>query len=450
MKPRFGRALAPLAIVLATGGGALALGQLPTIADNEAIAYSTTTPADPIARLQGRLDRGETTLAFDVRHGYLPALLRALNISASSQGLVFSRTSLQVDRIAPWSPRAVYFNDDAYVGWVQNGPIIEVADVDPKLGAVFYTLEQRAADHPKFERQTRTCLICHDSSTTTGGVPGFIVRSVITDRYGYAFASVGKDVTTDRTPIEERWGGWYVTGTVGDSVHMGNVFAPVLAQEIDDKTAYAATMRKRAERGVDDLHGRFDVSRYLAQTSDVVPLLVIAHQSYIHNLITSAGYEARIEGEAASASARVRSAAERLARALLFANEAPLSGKVNSTSAFAADFAAAGPRDHKGRSLRDLDLQTRLLKYPLSYLIYSDGFDGLPRPVKDMVYTRIRAVLTDADTSPEFAHLSADDRRNILEILTDTKPDFGQTAARSAATSPGPTAYGLNPSKPAT
>ncbi len=419
-----------LAIVLATAGGASAIAQLPTIADNEAIAYSTTAPADAIARLQERIDRGETALAFDPKHGYLPAVLRALRIPVSSQGLVFSRTSLQVDRISPWSPRAVYFSDDAYVGWVQNGPIMEVADVDPKLGAVFYTLDQRETDHPKFERQTRTCLICHDSSTTTGGVPGFIVRSVVTDRYGYAFASVGKDVTTDRTPIDERWGGWYVTGSIGDSVHMGNVFAPVLAHEIDDKTAYAAAIRRRAERGVDDLHGRFDVSRYLTQTSDVVPLLVIAHQSYIHNLITSVGYEARIEGEGAATSARVRSAAERLARAMLFAGEAPLPGTVHTTSSFAADFAAVGPRDRKGRSLRDLDLETRLLKYPLSYLIYSEGFDGLPAVVKDIVYARIRAVLAGTDASPEFSRLSPADRRDILEILGDTKPDFARAAGR--------------------
>src|SRR5690349_4264981 len=221
MNKQLVRGLAPLAVVLVTGTAAAALGQLPTLAENDAMAYSSTEPTDPIARLQQKIDSGEATLTFDAKHGYLPSVLHALNIPVSSQGLVFSRTSLQVDKIAPWSPRAVYFNDDAYVGWVQNGPIMEAAGVDPKLGAVFYTLDQRASDHPKFERQTRTCLICHDSSTNTDGIPGFIVRSVLTDRYGYAFASVGKDVTTDRTPIEERWGGWYVTGTVGDSVHMG-------------------------------------------------------------------------------------------------------------------------------------------------------------------------------------------------------------------------------------
>jgi hypothetical protein len=424
MKQNLASALASIAITLVTGGAALAVAQLPTMAENEAIAYSTATPDDPIARLQQQIDRGEATLAFDPKHGYLPALLHALAIPVSSQGLVFSRTSLQVDRISPWSPRAIYFNDDAYVGWVQGGPIMEAAVIDPKIGPVFYTIDQRASDHPKFERQTRTCLICHDSSSSTGGVPGFIVRSVFTDRYGYAFASIGKDVTTDRTPVAERWGGWYVTGTVGDSVHMGNIFAPVLAHEIDDKAAYTATSKGRAERGVTDLHGRFDVSRYLTPGSDVVALLVIAHQSYVHNLITNAGYEARIEGDGAASSARVRSAAERLARAMLFANEAPLPGAVEGTSGFAAEFPASGPHDRRGRSLRDLDLKTRLFKYPLSYLVYSEGFDGLPEAVKTIVYDRIRAALTGSDTSPDFAHLSVEDRRNIFEILSDTKPGF--------------------------
>ncbi len=49
----------------------------------------------------------------------------------------------------------------------------------------------------------------------------------------------------------------------------------------------------------------------------------------------------------------------------------------------------------KGASLRDLDLQTRLFKYPCSYLIYSDGFTQLPRRSRgDVVLQRIRAVLT--------------------------------------------------------
>ena len=104
----------------------------------------------------------------DAERGYLPSLLRALDVPASSQTLVFSKTSLQLDRIAPWSPRALYFNDNVYLGWVQGGPIMELASVDPKLGTVFYTIGQDPSGAPRFEREGHTCLVCHDSSSVTG------------------------------------------------------------------------------------------------------------------------------------------------------------------------------------------------------------------------------------------------------------------------------------------
>src|SRR5262245_65372946 len=130
------------AIVCSLSAASLVAGQLPKLAEDSSIAYSKTSATDPVARLLKKIDAGETRLAFDEQHGYLPSVLQALNVPVSSQGLVFSRTSLQVDRIAPWSPRAIYFNDDVYVGWVQGGPIMEIASVDPKLGAVFYTIAQ--------------------------------------------------------------------------------------------------------------------------------------------------------------------------------------------------------------------------------------------------------------------------------------------------------------------
>src|SRR5262249_22242584 len=157
------------------------LAQYQSAAEHPAIAYSKSTPTDAVARLQRSIDAGETSLAFEEQRGYLPAALKALNVPVSSQGLVFSRTSLPVDRIAPWSPRAIYFNDDIYVGWVQGGPIMEIAAVDAKLGAVFYTVTQEAGARPLITRETRTCLQCHDSASSTGGVPGLIMRSVIAD-----------------------------------------------------------------------------------------------------------------------------------------------------------------------------------------------------------------------------------------------------------------------------
>ncbi len=394
----------PLVLAL----GAVAGAQIASIAEQNPINYSSSTPADRVAQLQQQIDSGAVALDYDAAHGYLPAVLKALDVPVSSQGLVFSRTSLQVDRIAPWTPRAIYFNDDVYVGWVQGGPIMEVASADPKLGAVFYTLSQDKAARPTFERQTHTCLQCHDSSSSTGGVPGFIMRSVVADRYGYpVLADTG--ATTDQTPMEKRWGGWYVTGTLGNPPHMGNVFVPKLAHEIGNVQSWLSQNRLVSTHDITSLKDRFDVDPYLAPGSDAVALLVLAHQTSVHNLITLAGYEARVAG--GRLDARAKGAADRLANALMLTKPAALAAPVKGTSNFAADFQAMGPRDSQGRSLRDLDLRDRVFKYPLSYLIYSDSFNALPDSVKQYVYSRVRA------------EAPAD----VLQILRDTKPDFPQS-----------------------
>jgi hypothetical protein len=414
-----------IASILLLAIAARAVAQLPTSAEHDAIAYSTSAPTDAVAKLQQRIDAGELTLQFEEGRGYLKSVLAALQIPVSSQGLVFSRTSLQLDRIAPWSPRAIYFNDNVYVGFVQGGPIIEVASVDPKLGTVFYSLPQDGAVRPKFEREQQTCLVCHDSASVTGGVPGLMVRSVIPDRYGYGLAPVGKSVTSDQTPLRDRWGGWYVTGTHGEQQHMGNVIAPVLAHEVGNMKTYLATTKLAPSGNVTDLSSRLDLEPYLSTHSDIIAMMVLAHQATVHNLMTRAGYEGRVaEREGAASEARIRPAAESLVRAMLFVKEAPLTGRVKGTSGFAEEFAARGPRDDAGRSLRDFDLERRMFKYPLSYLVYSDSFDALPVAVRDYVYARFQEILTGEDTSPDFAHLSETDREAILDILEDTKPAF--------------------------
>jgi hypothetical protein len=405
-------------------------------AEHQAIAYSASTPTDPVARLQKQIDGGAVKLSFDEKWGYLPSLLEALDIPLSSQGLVFSRTSLQVDRIGPWAPRAIYFNEDVYVGGVQGGPILEIASVDPSLGAIFYTLEQQQSATPRFTREGSTCLMCHDSSSTTGGVPGLIVRSVIPDRHGYAFGSVHDGPTTDMTPIALRWGGWYVSGAATGQVHMGNVMSPSLTHEVGNVRQYLAKGPVKPAPGTVSLAKLFDTGAYLTPHSDAVALMVLAHQAHVHNLITIANFETRkalweeSAGAARGASAayqestlrRVRSATEPLVRAMLFADETPLSGEIKGTSSFAADFMARGPRDARERTLRDLDLERRLFKYRLSYLIYSESFNALPDLARSAVYQRFREVLDGSD--PEVSHLPPHERRAILEILEATKPDF--------------------------
>ena len=439
---RVGSVRLAIAIVagLALTAGAVR-GQLARGAEHEAIAYSKSTPTDPIARLQEQIDSGAVTLKFDSTWGYLPALLKALDIPVSSQGLVFSKTSLQVDRIGPWAPRALYFNDDVYLGWVQGGPIMEVASIDPKLGPVFYSLPQDPETKPRFMREGSTCLICHDSAVT-GGVPGLIVRSVIPDRHGYALGSLHDGSTTDGTPINARWGGWYATGS-GAAPHMGNVMAPALSHEVGNIRQYVSRSPLKPVGSVETLDEHFDTAAYMSSHSDMVALLLLSHQSRIHNLVTTAGYEARIalaeenaraSGSEASAMhentrRRIKAATEPLVRAMLFADEVALSSPIRGTSTFAADFEARGPRDARGRTLRDLDLQHRLFTYPLSYLIYSESFDALPDIVKTYVYHRFREVLSGNDSS--MTHLSEAQRRAILDILEDTKPDFGTTSTDS-------------------
>ena len=114
---------------------------------------------------------------------------------------------------------------------------------------------------------------------------------------------------------------------------------------------------------------------------------------------------------------------------MLMSGEAKLVAPMRGTSSFAKEFTAPGPRDPLGRSLRDLDLERRLFKYPCSYLIYSPSFDALPGAVSEYVWQRMWKVLSGEDTSEDFAHLTTDDRQAIREILRSTKsylPEYWQ------------------------
>lgn len=413
-------------------------------AESAEAQYFTAVADDPVARLQKKIDSGEVRLEHYGRHGYLRAVLRELGISPASQTLVFSRTSLQRDHISPNTPRALYFNDNCYVGWVQgeNG-VIEIAAVDPRQGQIFYTLRQDKVARPRFVRKTDDCLQCH-GSTMTGNVPGLVIRSVFARPDGDPDLGAGTFLTTPESPLDQRWGGWYVSGRHGSQRHMGNVVARGGEGQ--------ATLDREAGANVTDLSRFFDTGPYLSGHSDIVALMVLEHQALAHNLITKTSYLVRdalrdervmnaAEGKKpderrASTQSRIKSAGEPLVRALLFAGEAPLTEPVAGTSAFAKEFAGGGPRDKAGRSLRDLDLQTRLFRYPCSFLIYSEAFDALPGPAKEYVFARLAEILggkeQSKEQSREFAHLSPADRQAILEILRETKPDFAAFLQRTS------------------
>ena len=379
---------------------------------------------DPVTVLQKRLADGTTRLTFETGRGYLPSLLEALRIPVSSQGLVFSKTSSQRHHTNPQTPRAVYFGDDIAVGWVPGGRVIDLASADPNRGPIFYTLEQDPNGPPRFTRGA-DCLQCHLGSKTLN-VPGLLVRSVRTAPNGMPVATVDGFVNGHNSALEERWGGWYVTGTHAGDRHLGNTF--ITNSDPPGQTDLSASAN------VTDLRDRFDTSPYLSPHSDLVALLVLEHQVRMQNLITRANYETRYALDEQNTQAtrttpdwpqqRIALAAETLLEYMLFRNEAPLKGPVNGTSEFTAEFERAGPRDAKGRSLRQLDLQTRLSRYPCSFLIHSAAFDALPQEMKTCLWRRLQQILTGQDRSVTYATMTPRNRQDVLEILLETKPEF--------------------------
>ena len=379
--------------------------------DEETINYSKQKDTGPVARLQERIDRGELKMNFGEKFGYLPSLLDALGVSTNSQMLVFSKTSFQRERIAPQTPRAIFFNDDVYVGFVQGSPLLEISSSDPKLGGVFYTLEQTKVEKPKFVR-TDQCLECHASAKTMG-VPGHLVRSFATDENGAVDMTSGTSLVNHRTPIEDRWGGWYVTGNSGTQHHRGNVFG---------KAAFARHVKEPGYLGnQSELKRFFDVSEYPVGSSDIVALMVMEHQSHMHNFLTRLNYESTIALQQYGHIRYLKNITEAFVRYLLFTEEAPMTSPIRGSSGFAERFAKQGPRDAKGRSLRDFDLKTRLFKYPCSYLIYSDAFEQLPAKLKERIYERLFEILDGEDSSGAYEKISPESRQVIREILVATK-----------------------------
>ena len=404
------------------------------------IPYGEKPTHNAIAHLIDRMDRGEVKLKFVPGRGYLDSLLQALNIDPSSQTLVYSKTSLQIDLIKATTPRAIYFDDTTYVAWIPDTRIIEITTMDSAVGPVFYTLPNTDPASAHMDRETSRCLTCHDTfSMMGGGVPRFLFMSSPVTVAGEPLTNEISQDTTDATPLRERWGGWYVTGAPSNLPHFGNLQVKGTVQPVQD----LASLRL-AGRTLDKLDGMFDTKPYLTDHSDVVALLVFEHQVYIENLITRASYKGRTmvarlnDGQSADelswdqlpakAQPIVKAMLEPLVKALLFVGATPLPGKITGNSGFDHWFQAQGPRDSRGRSLRELDLTTHVFRYPLSYMIYSIGFDGLPNYAHEYVYHRLADILSGRDKSTPYSHISAADRATALQILTQTKPAFATFA----------------------
>ncbi|NOT26983.1 MAG: hypothetical protein HOP16_12865 [Acidobacteria bacterium] len=381
--------------------------------DDPAIAYSTAPVSNVIDDLNKRLEAGTAKLTFDGRSGYLQSAIDALALPVDSQLLVFSQASLQGRLIGPTNPRSIFFNDRVFLAWVRDGDVLEAVAHDEKEGAVFYTLAQRPGERPTFEREFK-CLACHMNGDTSG-VPGLLMFSTTRDSDGRNL----KLVTTDhRSPIAMRWGGWFVTGDSRGAGHRGN---QVPAFETQPAGSLASVT------------GLFDAEGYRGATSDIAALLTFSHQTEMINLLTRASWEARAAdpalhpdapGEMALVEVAMSVVANEVVDYMLFVDEALLPNPIAGGSGFTERMSARGPRDRKGRSLYELDLNRRLLKYPCSYLIYSPAFDALPPLAKAPIYRRLWQVLSGEVGELRYRGLSLADRQAIVEILRDTKPDL--------------------------
>jgi hypothetical protein len=390
-------------------------------ADDPAIRYSSAPLNNPVDTVNKKIQEGTLRLTFEGRSGFLRSALEALQLPVDSQLLVFSRTSLQGKRIGEQNPRALFFNDRVALGWVRDGDAIEVAAHDASAGVVFYTLEQRAtaaAGPPQFKREF-VCLGCHVTGNTLG-VPGLLMFST-TRPEPSQFSGVPRPIDHG-DPMNRRFGGWFVTGSTGSMAHMGNE---------------AAAVDGRPNRALLSTEGLFDPDGYVAQSSDIAAHLVLTHQAGMTNLLTRASWEARAADPSlhapftstaeqnASVAQIMSGIAGEVVDYLLFVDEARLPNQVRGGSGFTARFSASGPRDRKGRSLYELDLNQRLMKYPCSYLIYSPAFDALPPLVKAPIYERMWEVLSGQEQDPRYrSALSLADRRAIVEILRETKQDL--------------------------
>jgi hypothetical protein len=388
--------------------------------EHPAIDYHQGQPRDRVAQLAGAIAERRASLERVGPAGYLPSLLRALNISTESQLLVFSKTGVQRSSTGPRSPRALYFDDSVVVGYIPGARYIEIAAHDAQQGVVFYTLDQFASSSAEPSRQT-TCLTCHVSGSTMD-VPGLITRSNFTNADGDLLPQLGFHLVDHRTPLSQRWGGWFVTGKYdlapyGGVTHMGNVATAIhpvtmTAAGTSNEVLFEWLKTDAASLG------------YPSQDSDIAALMVFDHQAHAINLLTRLNWEVRVAAASGAidySSGDLKALTRELADYLLFADEVPPPARLMPRAGFAAQFVSSARRDARGRSLRDLDLSTRLLKHSCSYMIYSAAFEALPAAARRAVYTHMLNGLEDVTRYP---HLTSDDRTALKAILRETKADW--------------------------
>lgn len=430
--PLGGRATCLMGMVAALALGEMGINAYDDEYEQEPIRYSATKPNDMIQRVEAAWAGRQKEIAQWTERRRLEWLMGELGIAPESQVLVFSRTSLQRRLISPTNPRALYFSDEAYLGWVPGGAM-EVTVFDPNLGAIFYVFDagELKPGRAMFDRSA-SCLDCH--TRTTRGTPGFMARSVFPDERGEPILKAGTFDVDGRTPLEQRWGGWYVTGRHGSKPHMGNVLAK--------ETPMGALLDTGRGSNLERLDEFFATERYPRGTSDLVALMVFEHQMQVQNELLTANQAVRVAlhrwrsiqealgekpGGALSGStlSLLNHHAARVVRSLLFWEEAPLPAEgVSGEEAFVRAYQAGKVSDSQGRSLKELDLKGRLYKYRCSPVIYSKLMAELPPPLRSEVLERLRVVLVSEDAPDGFGYLDRSERRAIHDILRETLPNL--------------------------
>ena len=377
--------------------------------------YRTRTPTDRFTRMKDDIENGRIALDRTSEKAFLESLLAALHVPASSQMLVFSTTSLQLRLISPSNPRAIFFTDDLYVGYIPGGRI-EVVSLDPELGAIFHIFDIPPASQPVRIERSERCMNCH-ASADTGFVPGLTQKSVVPGPGGGSLNAFRQEQTGHGVPFDQRLGGWYVTGRSGIADHWGNTIGRMSAGTLT---------RQKIEPGT-----LFDFARYPVATSDILPMLLLEHQAGFVNRVVEAGYRARTDlflssGKLDAAQMQELDAQARsLTRYILFADEVPLpAGGVEGSAAFKRDFLSVGVTKGGGPSLRDFDLRTRLFKHRCSYMIHSPLFHGLPPEMKQRIFRRIGEALNVEKPDAEYAYLPVEEKSVIRAILKATLRDL--------------------------
>ena len=373
--------------------------------------YDTQAPRDRFSRVKPDLEAGHLRLDTSGELPFLRSLLHTLEVPVSSQTLVTSATSLQKRLVSPRRPRALYFNDDTYVGFVPGGQI-EVISIDPDLGSIFYLFDRlRPGQMPRVARSDQ-CMTCH-APRHMAEAPGLVIESVVPGMSGGGERAFRREQSGHSIPFELRFGGWIVTGAPGFPRPHGNVLIERSAQGERERTMAPGEL--------------FDLARYPLPTSDILPLLLLEHQVGFANRAIQATYRARMllhanQDNAEAPLPELDTLAQGLVRYLLFADEVPLPpGAVDGDPAFKAEFLAVRRVASNGSSLRDLDLRTRLLRYRCSYMIVSPEFTGMPGPLRARVEHELERALNTEVPAPDFAYLPSEEKAAIRTLLRETR-----------------------------